>query len=430
MVLHVFKTEHLKGVVSLPASKSYSIRAFIIAACGGRSLIKKSSDCKDAKVACKVAKSFGANVVSINQNSFEIQARFKKPNLKLINVEESGTVLRFLLPLISLNECDSTVVGKGSLIGRPNLFLVETLRARGVNITGRGAKHSIPIEKKVSPFKAGKMSIDGSISSQFISALLIATPLLEEDTVLKLTGNKLVSSDYILMTRQLLQKAGIRITKRSDREYLIKGQQQYKGLKNFTVPSDYGLAAFHMAAAALNPSHVLLKGNLKDDLIQADGHIVRIMKAMGVPLKKTSTSIEIKGPCVLKGGDFSLKDCPDLVPIVAILALFAQGKTRLKDIRHARVKESDRISDLKAELEKVGARLEESPNSLVIYPLKNPKENVILDPHNDHRLAMAFCVLGTKLGLRVKDIECSHKSYPGFVKDFKALGVKLSNRQK
>ena len=146
---------------------------------------------------------------------------------------------------------------------------------------------------------------------------------------------------------------------------------------------------------------------------------------MGAKFELTSKSIKIKGPIALKGGSFSLKSCPDLVPIMSICALFAKGKTRLYDIKHARAKESDRISDLAHELRKCGAVIEEKEDEFTVIPQDQYRSNCTLDPHKDHRLAMSFCVLGLKIGVGVKDIECSSKSYPDFLRDLKSLGAKV-----
>jgi 3-phosphoshikimate 1-carboxyvinyltransferase len=392
----------LQGRIRLPASKSYSIRAFIIAARGGVSRIKHASDCEDAVVASRISKAL-------------------KVRAKSFSVGESGTTLRFLLPLLALYTPKARVVGKGTLVGRPNRHLCETLRKQGMDIKGSGEKESVPIIFNGGALKPGRMEIDGSLSSQFISALLIALPTLEADSRIVLTGREMVSQDYIHMTTQILSRAGIKIKRISAREYLVKGKQQFKGLKNFDVPSDYGLAAFPMAAAALLPSDVLLQGNLDDTLIQSDGHIFEFLKRMGIKFQKTDQAIKMKGPFDLKGGIFSLKNCPDLVPIMSVLALFAKGKTKLIDIRHARVKESDRISDLRSELLKVGAKVSETTDALTIEPQSTYKDGQLLDPHHDHRLAMAFTVLGLRIGCRIKDIECSRKSYPSFINDMKAL---------
>ncbi len=427
MILTVKPSDFLQGTIELPSSKSYSIRAFMIAACGGHSIILNQSDCEDAQVALSVAKAFGSKVKRLGKNNWDVIANQSNTPISHIHVGESGTVLRFVLPLAALRGQKTLITGEGTLKGRPNLFLIETLRQMGSSLRGQGQQQSIPIKIQRSNLRGGKIAIDGSLSSQFISALLITCPQLKENTQLRLTGKNLVSSDYITMTLQVLKRSGIKINNIGERKFIIKGNQSFKGLKNFTVPSDYGLAAFLMAAASLVPSEVTFTGYLKNDLIQADGQIISLLKAMNVKFKKTDRSIKIKGPFELKGGNFSLKNAPDLVPIMAVLALFAKGKTRLYDIGHARAKESDRISDLRNELLKVGAHIKETADELIISPQKNYKKNIRLDPHHDHRLAMAFCVLGLKLGVSVKDIECTAKSYPGFVRDFKLMGAKVTS---
>ena len=406
MILNVRPVKRLCGCIHLPASKSYSIRASLIAACGGTSSIKNASDCEDARIAAKTAQALRAS---------------GRP--KTFSVGESGTTLRFLLPLLAFFTPKARVAGEGTLVGRPCAHLCEALRRQGMDIRGTGKKESVPIVFNGGRLRGGRVLIDGSLSSQFISALLIALPSLKTDSRIVLTGRKIVSQDYIRMTIQILAKAGIVIKRVSSREYHVKGGQKFKGLKNFHVPSDYGLAAYFMAAGALLPSQVILQGNLDTDLIQSDGHILNLLRRMGAGFQMTRRAIHMKGPFDLKGGVFSLKDCPDLVPVMSILALFARGRTTLVGIHNARLKESDRISDLRQELLKVGGRVSETKDSLTIEPRTTYKNGILLDPHHDHRLAMAFTVLGLRIGCRVKDIESSRKSYPGFVRDMKAAAA-------
>ncbi len=434
MILSVSPVSMLSGRVAAPASKSYSIRAFIIAACGGVSEIVRPSECDDAVVAMDAARFLGANVTVSSDGIWKVVAcregisvtshgQEKTSKRKEFSVGESGTVLRFLLPLLSKCGGNIVITGKGTLRGRPNLYLIRTLRDMGVDIRGYGDKESIPVKIKGGSLKGGDIYIDASLSSQFISALLITAPMLDQDTRLHLTGSKLVSSDYIDMTINVLKQAGIKIIKRNKRLYIIKGNQRFKGLGRFVVPSDYGLVAFMMAAASIIKSNIILSGNFSPNFIQADARIIDILSRMGVNFIHNSRTIKITGPFELKGGDFSLKDSPDLVPIVSILALFAKTRTRLYNIHHARAKESDRISDLRRELLKIGARVRESENEIIIYPSVNNKykTNIVLDAHNDHRLAMSFYVLGLKLGVRVKGIESVSKSYPGFVRDMESI---------
>jgi len=426
--------DSLSGIVTLPASKSYSIRAFLIAACGGRSRIKGPSDCDDARVAINAARKLGARISAPIKDVWAVRAADRPVHPRQINVKESGTVLRFLLPLLALNDRPCLVSGSGTLRGRPNRHLTEVLRRQGVRIKGTGKHESIPIRLSGGCLRAGKISIRGDLSSQFISALLIACPQLNEKTTVVVHGRQMVSSDYILMTRQVLERSGIRLFCKNQRTFLIPGGQQFKGLGYFAVPSDYGLAAFLLAAGALTHSRILLRGEFQDDLVQADGRILDFLRVMGVQVKKTRTSLKIQGPFRMQGKTFSLKDCPDLVPIMAVLALFARGVTRLKHIRHARVKESNRISDLRRELLKLGVRVQEKENELIIHPLRqdaslSQRQPFMLDSYHDHRLAMAWSVLGLKYPCRVKNIECVSKSYPGFVVDLKSLGARVARGQ-
>lgn len=429
MNITVKPADLLKGSVELPPSKSYTIRALLLAAAGGTSTIINPSYCDDALVALKTAQSLGAQVRRRNKKTIIVSANEIKSSRKQMNVGESGTVLRFLLPLAALQGKKVKIVGRGTLKSRPNHHLIQVLRQMGVDIAGCGEQHYIPIEIHGGTMRGGPLEIDGSLSSQFISALLITCPALADDTRLRIKGRRIVSEGYITMTRQVLKQAGIKIIPKGDREFYIPGHQRFKGLKNFIVPADYGLAAFLMAAAALTKSDVILRGYLSDEFQQADAAMLTFLKKMGVKFTRTTRTIHMKGPFGLKGGNFSLKDCPDLLPIMSILALFAQGKTRLYDISHARFKESNRIRDLKRELLKVNSRILEKKNEMTVEPQTRYRRDCLLDPHHDHRLAMAFCILGLKLGVRVKDIECVAKSYPEFVRDFKKLGARVTESQ-
>ncbi len=426
MIIQVYPAKSLAGVVSLPSSKSYSIRAAIIAACGGQSLIQNFSECDDAQIAIKVASQLGAEVKKLSSHSWKLKSKGIFPKRRIIFVGESGTVLRFLLPILAFQEgLNIRIVGKGTLRGRPNHHLTNLLRDLGVEVRGAGPHDSIPITIKGKLPLKNNFSINGSISSQFISALLIAGCLLRKKSHILITGRQPVSLPYIVMTTHILKRAGAVVIKKSQRHYEVKGNRVLKGLGKFEVPSDYGLAAFLLGAGALAPSSLVLKGPLTRCLIQADTAIVDILQKMGGRFDVGQKTIKIKGPQILKGGKFSLKDCPDLVPIITVLALFAKGKTHLCDIGHVRIKESDRIGDLARELQKVGAKVIAGENSLKIFPRLQYVSNAVLDPHGDHRLAMAFCVLGLKIGTRVKDIECIRKSYPAFLKDLRKIGVKL-----
>jgi len=423
MNLRIKPAATLQGSIKLPASKSYSIRAFIIASLGGNSKIVNPSDCEDANVARLTCQKLGARITRLSKNSWSIKGFSRGHKFpRQINVGESGTTLRFLISILALSKTPITINGTGTLRPRPNNYLIRVLRKRGADIKGKGKKETVPIKIRPAGLRGGATEINGTLSSQFISSLLIALPSLKEDSQVKISGSFVVSRPYIDMTLAILKKTGIEIAPWHYRQYFIKGNQRFRGLKKFTVPDDYGLAAFFMVAACLLKSRVVLKRNGADNLVQADRQILFFLKKMGARIKITPQAITINGPVRLKGGSFNLRDCPDLVPIMTIAALFAKGRTKLYGISHVRQKESDRISDLRRELLKARAGITESRDSLVIYP-KALKAGIRLNPHNDHRLAMAFCILGLKIGTRVEDVGCIAKSYPAFLSDLHQLKV-------
>ncbi|MFZ5800686.1 MAG: 3-phosphoshikimate 1-carboxyvinyltransferase [Candidatus Omnitrophota bacterium] len=422
MILKVRPASSLRGTINLPASKSYSIRSFIIAALGGASKIFNVSDCEDVKVAIRACRKLGAHFSRLGRDSWEIKGiegdfRFAPS----INVGESGTTLRFLISLLTLTKNKIRVLGVGTLLKRPNHHLVKVLNQHGAKIKGSGKEFRLPLEFWPSQLCGGRMEINGSLSSQFISSLLITCPRLKEDSRIKIIGEQMVSQPYIEMTLAVLKEAGIKIEKAGEREFKVKGRQQFHGLKKFVVPDDYGLAAFFMVAGSILKGKITLRKSRRKDLPQADKAIIGFLKRTGAKIKLAPDKLVIEGPAQLSGGNFCLRNCPDLTPVMAVAALFAKGRTTLWGIAHARKKESDRISDLRAELLKIGADIRENRDALLITPVKELRRGLRLNPHKDHRLAMAFCVLGLKLGCVVEDIECIAKSYPTFLRDLRRL---------
>lgn len=422
MNLRIRPASNLRGTVEFPPSKSYSIRAVIIAALGGSSKISNVSDCEDAAVAIRACRKLKARISRLGKNSWRIKGiegdyRFAP----LVNVGESGTTLRFLTPLFTLTKNKIRVLGRGTLLKRPNHHLVKVLNQRGAKIKGTGKDCTLPLEVYPSRLRGGRMRIDGSLSSQFISSLLITCPLLKEDSRIRIVGEQIVSRPYIDMTLAVLKEAGIKLERSGKRKFSVRAGQQFCGLKDFVVPDDYGLAAFFMVAGSILDGKIILKKNRRKDLVQADKAIIGFLKRMGAKIKVAPDKLLVEGPAQLSGNSFCLRDCPDLTPVMAVAALFAKGQTRLWGIAHARKKESDRISDLRRELLKAGANIRETKDALIITPVKELKRDCGLDPHNDHRLAMAFCVLGLKVGAVVKDIDCVAKSYPRFIRDLRKV---------
>ncbi len=425
MKLFVWPSSCLRGKMIPPPSKSYSIRAFIVASLGTKSLIANPSLSDDVKAAISCCKNLGASIKKIRNNIWQVEGVKGKINFpKVLNTKESGTTLRFLISLAALSSGKMIINAEGTLRSRPNKPLISVLRKMSAQIKGSGKTETVPIFINRGGLKPGRIKIDGTLSSQFISSLLITAPLLNGNSVIEVVGDYLVSAPYIDMTVSVLKLAGIKIKKRNIRTYEIKGRQRYGGLKTFKVPVDYGLSGFLMAAASLIKSDVILE-IAKDNLVQADKKIVVLLKRMGIKLNISNQAVRIKGPQRIKGGDFDCSDCPDLVPVLGILALFGNKPSRFYGIGHLHAKESDRISDFAKELIKLGAKVQESQDEMTILPIKSIRSGCMLDPHKDHRLAMAFAILGLKTSLAIRDIQCISKSYPGFLQDLKKLGANL-----
>jgi 3-phosphoshikimate 1-carboxyvinyltransferase len=428
MNLKVNPASRLEGTIVPPASKSYSIRAFIIASLGGKSKIINPSNSIDCKVAIDNCRRLGAKIKRVDSNVYLVDGFDKnRKSQKILDVKESGTTLRFMISLASIFPGRTVIRGTGTLRSRPNRPLINALKYLGIKIRGTGPKATVPIVVSGGSLKGGKLEIDGTLSSQFISSILITAPNFSGNTRLRIIGDHVVSQPYIDMTLAVLKRSGVRIERINGRNYFIRGNQRFSGIKEFRVPPDYGLSGFFMAAASLVSSDLLINGLLSDNLVQADRKILHFLKQMGVKYKQVKAGMRIKGPFGLKGGTFILRDSPDLVPIMGILALFASGKTRLCGIRHVRIKESNRISHFRQELLKIRARVEEKEDELIIYPCFALKADAVLDPHNDHRLAMAFTILGlAHKGIMVKNIGCVAKSYPDFLNDLKKIGANFT----
>ena len=276
--------------------------------------------------------------------------------------------------------------------------------------------------------KGGRAQVPGDISSQFISGLMFACPLAESNTTLTLTS-PLESKSYVLMTQNVLSRYGVEVDIPEDFVRLkIPAGQAYRAVDQL-VPGDFSSAAFLLAAAAVTDSAVQVK-HLDYGTVQGDKMILRILKDMGVNGKVCKDQIEIDGRSgTLSPVDVDVRDVPDLVPVIAALACYANGSSIIREARRLRLKESDRLNSLHVELSKMGADIEVTKDSLTIKG-PCPLHGAVIDPHRDHRIAMACAVaaLGAEGETTITDSECVSKSYPRFFEDLKTLGVDIIGR--
>jgi len=415
----------LIGEVKAPPSKSYTHRALIAASLADdESKIKNPSICQDTEATLNVIKSYGAKV-NIKKNLLTVigAKEVEVPN-DVLNCKESGTTIRFATPILSFAKGISVLTGEESLRRRPMQPLIDALNQLKVQCFSVKGNGYPPIIVFGGLGIRGEASLPGNVSSQFISGLLFAAPLAKEDVKLSLS-TPLESKPYVEMTLKILEKHDIYVSASDDRRvFFIPSNQLYKPF-NHDVPGDYSSATFLLAAAALTKSQIKVKG-LKDANLQADSAIINVLKEMGAQVKVEENYVEVSSEAELNGIEFDAKNTPDLVPALTVLGCFAKGETKILNVERLKIKESDRVKALISELTKMGGKLTFKNNALIIKGVCKLKGTVI-NPYNDHRIAMACAIAALKAKGKTKILnpDCVKKSYPNFFKDLKKLGVKV-----
>ncbi|OGX31753.1 MAG: 3-phosphoshikimate 1-carboxyvinyltransferase [Omnitrophica WOR_2 bacterium RIFCSPLOWO2_12_FULL_46_30] len=422
--LKVRRASLLKGRLKAPPSKSYTIRALICAGLDAKVKIVNPLIAEDTRAAMRALEHLGARIKP-GKNFLLVTGFAGFPSAKggRLNTGESGTLLRLLLPVIALGKGKFVVNGRGTLLKRTNKPIAQALLSLGVEIKGSDSDFRLPLTIDAKgKIPGGRVKVSGSLSSQTISSLLNIAPLAESDTKIIAEG-EVVSRPYIDITIDVLRQAGIGILRQGYGKFFVKSGQRINFKKDVVIPGDYSSAAFLIAASCLVKSDVTITDLLKDS--QGDRQIIHILNAMGAKIKHINNEVSIKGPFELKGIDVNCRDTPDLVPILAVVACFARGKTRIFNIGHLAHKESNRILAPAGELKKLGAKITAGTDNLVI-------EGSALKPGevcgcNDHRIAMSLAVAGLAAGgVDIRGAECISKSYPNFIPDMKFLGAKFS----
>jgi 3-phosphoshikimate 1-carboxyvinyltransferase len=423
MQVIVKKTASLTGQVCAPPSKSFTQRMLIASSLSeGISRISNPLLSEDTEATTRAVMGLGAEI-HFSEDCWTIQGRRillspKEP----IDCGESGATFRFLIPIAALANGFSTLVFQGSIEKRPVYPLIKSLGDLGAaaNVGKFDGKDAVFVQG--GGIRGGKTSISGDISSQFISGLMFACPLAKENAEISLTS-PMESVDYVKMTQEVLVKHAISIGI-NEKCITIPANQTYKAVDS-TVPGDFSSAAFLLAAAAITKSTVTVS-NLDYTGVQGDRTILSILKRMGVRGKICSNSIEIEGEgSLLQPADFEVQNIPDLVPAIAVLACYANGTSRIFGAKRLRFKESDRLTSLYLELGKMGAQIYIKDDGLIIKG--GPLHGAVVDPHNDHRIAMACAVagLGAKGETSILNAQCIRKSYPQFFTHLRQLGANI-----
>ncbi len=415
--------QSLKGRVLIPSSKSMGHREIICAAlAAGQSKVSNVSISKDILATTEGMRSLGAKI-SYEEGTdkravFTIEGTAPHVVKDTLDCGESGSTLRFLLPLGAVDNQQVTFQGRGKLGCRPLEPYFKIFRQQGLQYT-TGENSNFPLNI-TGPLQPGSFSLPGDVSSQFISGLLFALPLLKGDSQLTIT-TPLESQSYVALTLNALAKYGIKIEHADFRNYIIAGNQKYKPC-TAKVEGDYSQAAFWLAAGTLGAG--IQAEGLSQESLQGDKKIIEIMQAMGARLTIAADNITAQ-PANTIGTIIDAGDCPDIIPVLAVLAALSRGTTEIIHAGRLRIKECDRLKAMAAELNKIGGHVMEKPEGLVIEGVESFTGGRV-DSWNDHRIAMSMAVASIKCRepLLIDGAEAVAKSYPGFWEDFAALGGK------
>ena len=406
----------VSGNVQVPPSKSVAHRMLICAALSDApcTIVCQSVN-RDMEATMNCLNALGANITYAD-GKFSVQPITEVRKGATLDCGESGSTLRFLLPVAAALGADATFIGQGRLPERPLSPLYEEMTAHGVKMTENGR---MPL-KCSGKLPAGLYTIDGGISSQFISGLLMALPLTGIQSKIAVTG-KQESSSYIGLTLNALSQFGIDIQTVTDGYIIPSGQEFTSADAQVSVEGDWSAAAFWITAGVAGSKPVTCTGLNYECSAQGDRRIVDVLRSMGADITTTAGTITAR-PSKLTAAQIDCADIPDLVPILAVAASSAQGTTIFDNIRRLRIKESDRVQSILQLLGMAGIYAFASDNTLTVTG--GPARSCAYDPSGDHRMAMAAAILASAKDVKItiSDAECTAKSYPAFFDDFNALG--------
>jgi 3-phosphoshikimate 1-carboxyvinyltransferase len=423
-MIEISQLKDLDSEIMIPGSKYAANRALIISAlANGVSKLSNVPENKDIANAINALKNLGVEILDKN-GVYEVKGTSGKfsPIKNELDVGDSGTLLRFVIALSTLSKGNIKITGSKRIQERPISELLISLGYLGVKSEKLNGDY-VPAIIKGGTFIGGKTLVSGKISSQFLSALLLVSPYAKNDVEIEVTS-EMVSKSYVDLTIYLMKYFGVNVTRQGYKRFKVASGQIYKS-KDYDVPVDCSSANYFFAAASMIPGKIKIR-NFDWDLAQPEIDFLKILEKMGAEVKRESRSIVLLGPDKLKGIEIDMSSMPDSVQTLAVVALFAEGKTIISGISHLKYKESDRINDTCSEFKKLGAKVRVTDDKMFIE--KGPIKGGIIDPHNDHRMAMSFALIGLKVkGIKIENPECVDKSFPEFFDTLKKIGVQIKN---
>ena len=408
-----------------PGSKSITNRALLCAAiANGRSDLANVLDSDDTQVMVHCLRQLGVDVSEVDsQGKVAVTGcggNFPNSSADLF-VENSGTTIRFLTAVLGVHGGEFRLSGIDRMHQRPIGPLVEALVKLGANIKTESDNGCPPVLINGDAADGSNTSIAGDVSSQYLSGLMMATPMLKHDARIQLTGD-LVSKPYVQMTQQVMRSFGVESSLDLDREpieFCLAASQGYSGIK-YLIEPDASAASYFWAAAAICGGRATVTG-LNKNALQGDVGFVECLQQMGCNVIYEQNQITVEGKAT-RGIDIDMGNISDTVQTLAAVALFVDGETTIRGVAHNRVKETDRIGDLISELRRTGAGAEELTDGLIIQP--GTLHGATIETYNDHRMAMSMALVGLRQpGITISNPGCTAKTYPDFFDDLQRVYV-------
>ncbi len=420
MKLTIEKSD-IKGTVNAPPSKSYTHRAIAIAALSKKATVNNPLISEDTKATMRASEAFGA-IIESKEGSLVIKGFDGKPKTpdNVIDVANSGTTLRIMTAVASLAEGATVLTGDASIRTRPNTPLLNALNDLGAETFSTRNNGMAPIVVR-GKMRGGQVYIDGSISSQFISALLIACPFARKETKVMIKG-ELKSRPYVNITIEMLKNSGAKIIPDGPGTFIIPPEQEYY-MSSYNVPGDFSSASYMMAAGALC-GDVTIRNLYPTE--QGDSVLIDILGQMGAQISWDKKKGEVKvRKSNLTNITIDVGKTPDLVPTLAVLGAASEGTMIIENAEHVRYKETDRLHAMTVELKKMGVDIKEEKDRLIIKG--GAIRGAEVHGWDDHRIVMALAVAGMVAGgTTIDTVESVSISYPGFFDDLRNIGAGVS----
>ncbi len=421
--LHLKPVDRVEGTVRLPGSKSLSNRALLLAAMAeGITTLTNLLDSDDTRymrealrkldISYTLSKDHTECVVEGNGGAIVTNGECE------LYLGNAGTAMRPLTAALTLGKGTYVLTGEPRMKERPIAHLVDALRRAGAQIAYLENHGYPPLKIIANGLKGGSVEIDGSISSQFLTALLMAAPMAQEDMHIGIVG-ELVSKPYIDITLDIMRRFGVDVENESYRKFVVKAGQRYRTPGRYMVEGDASAASYFMAAAAIKGGRVEVQGIGKRS-VQGDVAFAEVLEKMGAKVEWYDESIAVSRG-TLRAVDMDFNHIPDAAMTIATTALFAEGTTVLRNIYNWRVKETDRLHAMATELRKTGAVVEEGRDYLAVTPPRR-LQHAEIDTYNDHRMAMSFSLLALDpASVTINDPDCVAKTFPNYFEVFDTI---------